>query len=364
MSQSLTVCCKLEVSESLRQELEATLQAFAQACNLVQHIAETNHTINKLKLQHISYREIRERFGLSANLTIRAIARVASRLKAGHTQPVFRPTSVDYDQRIFRFREADWAVSLTLLAGARYIPLVIGAFQRDLLAGQSPTSAKLVKRKNGDFYLHIAVTHAPPTSSEPNGFLGVDLGMRNIASLSTGEHFDGEANELIRNRYRAIRRVLQKKGTKGAKRLLKRLSGKEKRYAAWLNHTISARIVRFAKCHGMAVVLEDLRGIRQRTRVRKDQRVRHHRWAFFQLRQFMAYKCRRQGVSMVLVNPAYTSKTCHRCLCVGKRGRDSFDCGYCGFSGHADHNAACVIAALGASITRPEHSLSCQMARQ
>lgn len=362
MKQVLTVSCKLEVPSALRPRMDATLRAFAGACNLVRSVAEATGTTNKLKLQRQLYLELRERFHLSSNLAIRAIARVAGVLKAKHRQSVFHPTSADYDQRIFRFREPDWTVSLTLLGGACRFKLAIGDYQRGLLAGKTPTSAKLVKRKNGDYYIQIALDTEPPEPTEPRGYLGVDLGIKNLATLSTGERFSGADVEAIRDHHQAMRQALQKKGTKGARRLLKRLSGRERRFMAWVNHTVSARIARFARHHGLLVALEDLTGIRKRARVRKSQRQRHHRWSFHQLRCFLAYKARRDGVSLMLINPAYTSRTCHRCLHIGERDGESFRCGHCGYSGHADYNGACNISNLGKCVTLPEHSLSCQWA--
>jgi IS605 OrfB family transposase len=362
MTQVLTVSCRLEVPAELRRRVNATLQAFSDACNVVRQVAESTGTTNKVKLQHKIYRELRERFGLSSNLAIRAIARVAGALKAKHKHSVFHPTSVDYDQRIFRFRERDWTVSLTLLGGAVRFKLAVGDYQRRLLAGKIPTSAKLVRRKNGHYYAQIAIDSNPPAPKQPRGHLGVDLGIKNIASLSTGERFGGAGVEAHRDHFQALRAALQAKGTKGAMRLLKRLSGREQRYMAWINHTISARIIRFARYHALVVSLEDLSGIRERAHIRKAQRKRHHRWTFRQLRVFLEYKARRDGVELVLVSPAYTSKTCHRCLRIGERAGEFFKCGHCGYSGNADYNGACNISSLGACVTRPEHSLSCQLA--
>jgi IS605 OrfB family transposase len=344
--------------------MDATLQAFADACNVVRSIAESMGIASKFKLQCHVYQELRSRFGLSSNLTIRAIARVAAASKLKHKHPTFRATSVDYDQRIFRFRQKDWTVSLTLLGGAERFKLAIGSYQRSKLTGKIPTCAKLVRRKNGDYYIQIALDVEPIAPARPTGHLGVDLGIKNLASLSTGERFSSAQTETIRNHYQAMRTILQKKGTKGAKRLLKRLSGREKRFMAWVNHTVSARIIRFARYHRLIVVIEDLKGIRQRANWRKAQRHRLHRWNFYQLRSFLEYKALRDGVELVAVKPAYTSKTCHQCLRLGTRHGDSFNCRYCGYSGHADYNGACNISLLGECVTLPEHSLSCRLVEE
>ena len=61
------------------------------------------------------------------------------------------------------------------------------------------------------------------------------------------------------------------------------------------------------------IAIEDLTGIRQRTKVRKPQRYQHHSWSFYQLRQFVAYKAEGAGIPLVLLDPAYTSRT-FRCV--------------------------------------------------
>lgn len=362
MTQVLTVSCRLEVPAELKPRIDATMQAFARGCNLVRQTAEASRVTNKVGLQHLCYRQLREKFGLSSNLAIRAIARAAAALKAKHRNSKFHPTSVDYDQRIFRFRERDWTVSLTLIGGAERVRLALGDFQRKQLQGRHPTCAKLVKRKDGQYFLQIAIKHEPPEKFDPVGWLGVDLGIRNLASLSTGERFGGRSLDEKRDHYKKLRSALQRKGTKGAKRLLKRLSGRERRFMSWVNHTISARVVRFARRHTLNIALEDLSGIRSRVRVHKSNRHRLHRWAFYQLSGFMQYKALRDGVPLTIINPAFTSQTCHRCLCIGRRNGDIFKCEHCGFVGHADNNAACNISLVGACVTRPEHSLACHLA--
>jgi hypothetical protein len=109
-----TVACKLAPTSPQRTALDATLVAFADACNHIADVVRQIHSSNKVKVQHTCYREVRKRFGLSANLAIRAIARVCAALKVkAKAHSTFQPTSIDYDQRIVSFREWDWTFSLT-----------------------------------------------------------------------------------------------------------------------------------------------------------------------------------------------------------------------------------------------------------
>jgi putative transposase len=89
------------------------------------------------------YNEIRALFGLSANLTVRACARVGANRKTAKLKDkqvlTFKPTSADYDPRIFSFREKDWTVSLTLMNGREHIKIDVGNYQRGKLKANIST---------------------------------------------------------------------------------------------------------------------------------------------------------------------------------------------------------------------------------
>ncbi|MGB9660541.1 MAG: zinc ribbon domain-containing protein [Moorellaceae bacterium] len=108
-----TIRCKLQVDNKQVAILLETLQRFANACNDILPISQENHTINKVKLQHLCYRVIKEKYGLQANLVIRAIARVSEAVKKKRklSKPrKFKPTSMSLDQRTFSFNEKRWEV--------------------------------------------------------------------------------------------------------------------------------------------------------------------------------------------------------------------------------------------------------------
>jgi putative transposase len=359
MTQVLTVSCKLKVSQSQAAKLDATLDALSlrdananvQALNWVNQNTPEK-VVNAVKLQSLCYREIRARFGLSSNL-----ARTTSRLRdqqvcrqlAGarkvarqKNRPVkeFKGGFATYDARIFSFREKDWTVSLTTVEGRERFELAIGRYQREQLAGSNPKktsgpltrTATLVKRKDGSYFIQICVETEPSPPQRPDRVLGVDLGRTDIAHTSEGDNWHGQQLSQVRERYSRLRATLQRKASKGTRSsrrrcrgLLQRLSGREKRFQSrqrcvaktWVNHRISKAIVSRAKATNSAIALEDLTGIRERINQQprsKAERRRANSWAFYQLRQFLEYKALRAGVALILVPPAYTSQTCHRCL--------------------------------------------------
>ena len=332
--------------------------------------------VNKTAMQALVYQDVRASFGLSANLAIQAIRRVCANRKTakqkGKSVKAFSPTSISYDARIFSFSHRDWTISLKLLHNRVRFDLLIGNYQRHLLKGTKPTSATLVKRKNGTYYIHIQSDQICYDPIKSDDVLGVDLGRSDIATTSTGESWSGKAITDKRNHYAKMRAVLQRKAAKGTRssrrrcrQLQKRLSGKEKRYQKWINHRISKVLVDNAAANKQAIVIEDLTGIRERTnrkpRSKKDKRLGNN-WAFYQLRQFLGYKCLLKGVKLLKINPAYTSQTCSNCHYIGDRNGKRFRCGNCGLKIDADVNGAKNIAALGAIVNRPGGSgLTCKL---
>jgi putative transposase len=375
--QILTIVCQLNPTAEQIVKLDQVLQSFAEACRYINRTICPSMT-NKKRIQKEVYRAVRQQFGLTANLAVRACARVAANRKVGKVKE-FRATSVDYDARIFDYREKDQSVSLSTLDGRERIPLVVGKYQIEKLKGKKPTSAALCKRKDGKFYIHIQVKEEVAEPQTGHGVLGVDLGRTDIAHTSEGDHWNGQQLNRLRDHYSKLRAVLQQKashGTRSSRRrcreLVKRLSGRERRFQLWVNHCISKAIVSRAKATNSAIALEDLTGIRERTHQQprnKTERRRSNSWAFYQLRQFLEYKAIRAGVRVWVVPPAYTSQTCHKCLHIhpdlaqSYRNGKQFKCGHCGWEGDADFNGANVIALLGAVVNQPGGSgLFCSLA--
>jgi IS605 OrfB family transposase len=224
---------------------------------------------------------------------------------------------------------------------------------KSALKGEKPTAAQLVKRRDGGYYLHVQLTGFAPEPIEAEDHIGVDLGVAKIATTSDDPAgHSGEAVETVRRRHNLQRKRLQRKGTKGAKKKLRRLAGKEARFRRHENHVISKAIVGAAKRTGRGIALEDLKGIRDRIRARGgDARNRLSGWSFHQLYSFLAYKAADAAVPLVTVDPRNTSRTCSACGHCAESNRRSqavFACRRCGFTAEADWNAARNIRALAA----------------
>jgi putative transposase len=89
----------------------------------------------------------------------------------------------------------------------------------------------------------VVVDASEKSEYDPIGDLGIDLGIENIAVDSDRQIFKGKKVEMTRQRYSRLKSILRHTGTKSAKRKLKRLSGKERRFKKDTNHVISKTII-------------------------------------------------------------------------------------------------------------------------
>lgn len=346
----LTAKVKLQPNQEQRQALLETLQTANAAANAISGIAWEKRTFNKFGLQKLVYYDIKDRFGLTAQMVVRCISKVADSYKLDRKRKrTFQPHgAIAYDTRILRWYVDKQEVSIWTVWGRKRIPFAAGKRQLELLQNQRGESD--LAYINGTFYLFATCEVENPEPVDVEGVLGIDLGIVNIATDSDGDAFSGSQINNVRHRHRRLRKKLQSKQTRSARRRLKKLSGKEARFATHTNHVISKQLVAKAQGTNRAIAVEKLTGIRDRITAKKSQRATLHSWSFYQLKSFIAYKAERAGVLLIEVDPRNTSRLCPVCGCVDKRNRPSqavFSCVACGFAGPADHIAATNISRRG-----------------
>lgn len=373
---------KLTPTPAQEAALAATLTACNEAATYVASVAfdmrdKQGRTPNKFVLQDALYNDIKARFGLSAQPALRVIKKTVdanktfrANLLAGNygkvgsarrtkveAKPVtFRANAAQpFDDRCLSWDHKTRTVSIWTTTGRmKNVPFVGRDSDLELLAKHRQGESDLVN-VDGKWYL-IATLDLPDVPvSPPKGFVGVDLGIVNIATAVTDAgvqvgNWSGGAVTARRKKNQKLRTRLQSKGTTSAKRLLVKRNKKEVRFVTDTNHVVSKRIMVEAQRTGHGVAIEDLGGIRERARLRKPQRTMLHSWAFAQLGQFLTYKAHRYGVALVVVDPAYTSQMCSKCEHVERKNRpsrDVFKCVSCNWSLPADTNAAINIARVG-----------------
>ncbi|HTD76423.1 MAG TPA: transposase [Chloroflexota bacterium] len=337
----LTVALKLRPTTEQATALRRTVEQANAAANTVSAAAWDAQTFGQFKLHKLVYADTRASTGLTAQIVVRVIAKVADAYTLDRARRRrFAPLgSVAYDDRVVRYRAQ--SVSIWTVAGRQEIGFVCGTRQRALLARRRGES-NLVYR-SGQWFLYATVDVSEPPLQDVADYLGVDLGIVNVAADSDGRLWAGGQVNGVRHRHRRLRRRLQRKDTRSARRLLRARRRKEQRFGTHVNHTLSKRLVAEAQGTDRGIALEDLGGIRGRVAARRPQRATLHCWAFNQLRQHIAYKARLAGVPVVYVDPRNTSRTCPACGLVDTRNRASqakFQCVSCGLLGLADTIAA------------------------
>ncbi|MFF0372018.1 RNA-guided endonuclease InsQ/TnpB family protein [Micromonospora sp. NPDC005087] len=368
----LVVQVKLLPTPEQASALDATLRACNAAASDVAATARENDCYRNYDLRRHTYHGIKTGYRLGAQAAQHVIKKVAdaystlaANLHAGnYGKPGSRRRSKvetnsitfrwdaaqPYDARMLSWRHDAHTVSIWTVGGRlKTVAFTGSADQLKTIAAHPIGESDLVHR-DGMWFLYTTVEIPEPRVFEPSGFLGVDMGVANIAYDSDGTRYAGSQLNRYRRRQQRLRARLQAKGTQSARRLLARRRKKEARHAANTNHIIAKTIVTEAARTGRGIAVEKLTGIRDRVRLRKPQRVTLSSWSFHQLRAFLTYKARRAGVPLVEVDPRYTSQTCAGCGYRDKRNRPdqaTFLCRSCRVVAHADHNAALNIAARG-----------------
>jgi IS605 OrfB family transposase len=348
----LTLKIKLLLSEDQAKSLLKTIKQANAACDAISEVAWGKKIFSQFKLHHETYHNSKAFFKLSAQMVVRCISKVADSYKIDRkVKRQFKPLgAISYDSRILSYTKD--GISLWTVDGRlKEIPFVChNKSYLPFMKGE----ADLVFRK-GKFYLLQTVEIAEEVEKEVEDFIGCDFGQTDICTLSDGANFNSNALKKVRKRYTRVRASVQSKGTKGSKKLLKRLSGRERRFVSINNHTISKQIVAKARAENKGIAIEELSNIRRTAKPKsKAQKTELNRWSFYQLRQYLEYKARLSGVRLFAVPPAYTSQMCSDCLHMGNRNGKNFSCQDCGNTMDADHNAAKNIAAWGRVINSPE----------
>ena len=252
--------------------------------------------------------------------------------------------SVRYDKRTFKFYPDSNRVSLTTVFGRLNFPFKHYTYM-NRWKGEYTNAQLLIQGKKA--FLNVQVKLLDPPRIEGSETLGVDRGITNIAVCSDNTFYNSKHLRAVKGRYQHNKQALQSVGTRSAKRHLKRLSGRERRFVRSVNHNLSKAVVTKPCC---IIALEKL-GITKNKKNGKRLNRKLGSWSFRELQTFIEYKAMELGKTVVLVNPRHTSQACSRCGCVnrGNRHGSEFKCLNCGFELNADLNASRNIWVIGRS---------------
>jgi putative transposase len=388
MKQLITAKLKLHATPEQFAALRATQLAYRDALNYVSRYAFAHGKMsNQRRLQEGTYDDIRVLYGLPAQMACNVPRQVGATYKglwtkvrtntelrrAGVTRKRYKglnqppkylsPTLTYNHQRDYSFKQ-EQQVSILTLEGRVIVPYSGYRPHVALIQdGAGIGAAKLwfdAARKRFYLLVSLEIERPEPTFEQYKQLVGVDVGIRYLAvtSTATGDpcFFSGKQAKQRANHYARLRKRLQQKGTRGSKRKIRRIEQRERRLKLQANHHIAKQIVTI---HPQALIgLEDLSGIRERTKARKRKRKKggkgsepatpkmrkanrvRAQWSFAELHALIAYKAVLAGSLAIKVEAQYTSQACPKCGYTHEDNRPQkgllFHCGNCHYELHAD----------------------------
>lgn len=340
-----TVVIKLQANDALLKTIDMGSEIFKE----ILKVGYSIKSYNKKELHKLTYKKLRKKYPEFPSALIQTVRDVASEaLRATRLKKCIKTRkrgSLRLDKRNLRVNLKHREISVSSVEGR--IRLNFSSHvQLKKYDDWRPRAATLVF-KNGQLFLNLVVEKKAPKSQQfsNNEVLGIDRGINNILVCSNNQFFNSSRLKAVKGKYQYLRKVLQSKGTSAARRKLKRIGSRERRFVSDTNHRLSKAI---AESDFKVFALENLR----RMAAKKKGRVFNRKlgnWSFRQFETFLRYKSEALGKIVLNVNPTYTSQTCSRCGHREKSNRklSRFACKKCKFELHADLNAARNIAKLG-----------------
>ncbi len=353
-----TIRIQLRPSLAQAAALVETCRQFTSAFNQAVRLGWAADVCNAIKLHYLAYYALKEAHPtLVSDLINQARAKAAEALTSAFTlrkdpQRAVRMPQSDacpprYNLHTYRLDWESQTVRISTTAGRQTIRFSLLDYAQKY-AGYEVDTADLVER-DSSWWLHVVVTVPVPEVQPTDQVVGVDLGLTHPAVTSNSLFLGRRRWKALEGRYFKVTRALQRKGTKSAKRHLRKLKRRRARFRKDADHVLSKQIVAAAE-PGATIVVENLKDIRKRMKAKRRTQTkrRMHSWSFASLKAKIEYKAEERGCTVVAVDPRHTSQ---RCSCCGhtarnnRRSQSDFWCRDCHVRFNADLNAARNIAA-------------------
>lgn len=344
----MTLARKIKLLPSPDQAaiLLETIKQYKEAINAPLKFGFSNKQVSGVELHKATYYTLRKQLQLPSQLVCSARCKATEILKSIKTktkgkfdtrQPQSsRYPAIRFDKNSCTFSAA--TIKLTTVRGRQEVSFIQYPFANADWKSKGTTCEVQYKPYKDEWYLTIFVEKAEPVKRTGGKVLGIDRGCKHICVTSNNQFFDSKHLRNVKGKYKYLRQRLQSKGTKSARRLLKKISGKENRFVKDVNHCISKQIIALPFD---TFVLEQLKIRKDKKNGRKFNSILAG-WSWFQLETFLKYKAILTGKSVEYVDPRYTSRKCSRCGHCERSNRQgvNFFCKACGFRLHADLNAS------------------------
>ena len=344
-----TIKIKLKDNESLIETIRLYSEIYKYICDF----GFKKKTWNQVELHKLTYKKIRKKYPKFPSALVQTVRNVASetlkRTKLKNKINTKKFSSARFDKRTLRVSLEHNIISISSINGRQKFEFRENRFTKKY-KDWTPTAGTLSYRKKGQLFLNLVVEKEKPRqlSFSEKDILGIDRGVNNILVCSNNQFFNSKRLKKVKGKYQYLKSVLQSKGTPSARRKLKELSGRERRFVSDTNHCLS-KIV--ANSGFKVFALENLKRMTNKKNGKKFNK-KLGGWSFKQFEMFLRYKAEVLGKLVMLVNPKYTSQKCSTCGHTERANRKGsvFKCKKCSFELHSDLNASRNIANLGKSV--------------
>ena len=343
---------ELLMSEECSEYWMCQLRAERDAYNRCARIVEENAVPLNLKDMHAAcYETLRAEFPqLAAQACVKtykdALGALRSIRRNKHKNaetPQKKTLSMKLDKRLYGRLSKD---GITLKCGSeharRLVPFVMYDKAREMF-DNFVAHDPLIFERCGRFFLSVPF-EANERPCKDDIAVGVDLGMKRLFVTSEGNMFSDKEYLKRRRKARYLKRCLNKRGTKSARRHLKRLKRRESNLSKDMCYKATRALI--SSTEASVIVMEDLTKIKKTTARTSEGHLRkRHNSAlsqvpFFKLKEILTYKALLARKRVETVSPAYTSQTDSR---TNKRDGERRGCRYVCSDGvvlDADFNAA------------------------
>ena len=271
--------------------------------------------------------------------------------------PTLRQTCIQANANVVELEAAqdstfDYWLKISTLAFRKQLllPVKLAAYHREVLKNKTNNSSVTLNKRGDGWWLTLSYDQVIPVHTAPAApVIGVDVGIANFLTTSDGKHygtFHGKLRERQkrdrekRRRKAKLRRCLKKKGVK---KLPSTSSKSGQRLARHVRQSINRAVNQcFSEHEGCQFAYEHLSVATMKYKARA---MNAYLYAsnLAHLPKQIAWNAAKRGVAAIRVRSAYTSQECSVCHYVDRANRpnqQTFCCVVCGYSTHADLNAA------------------------
>jgi len=358
--------------------VQRLLEDFRDMVNFCIEKAIKNGITSYAKLRKLVYEEWKRRWNYSTHFCHSACKVATSMLKSWrrlvrrgkadpNNPPRARKLFIRFDPQLVKFEGERLRISVKPRQFI-YVQLRYGEYQKKFIEEWRKGNLKIGEiSMNGEkviipFRKEVDLTN-------PKDWMAIDINESNVTAVSTNPHVIRIEHRMrtIHTTYYEIRRRIQRLSKYKpitSERLMKKYSGREKRKIHDLCHKVAKMIVDFAKKHNLGIIMENLKGIRNRIKHGRNLNRRLHSWNFRKMQFFIEYKAKLNGIPVVYINPKGTSSLCPRCgEKLAPNGQRVLKCKKCGYENDRDV-IACLNMLRMRGVPVPPECLSMKLNRE